>query len=545
MGVTLSLLMVLLAAGPSAPEWMRWSGVTLGLVLATMMTTGLGSARVKLAEHSHVLRRIRRERNELEQYFRALMETIPASIYFKDLESRFIQVNQSMARALRAESPAQLMGKSDADFFKDEHAAQARADEVKIIESGKAFEKFIEKETFPDGSVGWVLSSKLPFRDKEDKIIGTFGISSDVTELIETQVILERERNTLRTLLDSIPDSIYIRDSGGRYIVVNRALANLVGCVDPNDVTGKTPFDFFPQHQAKRFIEEDSQVMAIGEPFFNQARNHRDTNGELLHLLTTKVPIRDHEGNVFGIVGINRDVTEQENARLALRQTEHRMQEIVDNSPSPMYAKSVTGHYLMINHRYEELFNVKAEDVIGKTDLEVIGDDESVRSIQAHDKQVVEQGKPLQVDETLHFVDGERSYFSVKFPMRNLDGEIYAIGGISTDITERKIAERELQNLNEELIQAHENLTSAHEQLIQAEKMESVGRLAAGVAHEVKNPLAMIGMGLELLSRHLPSDDLKAMETIERMRRGIDRAKKNRPGTRGLLIEPKTGIPTS
>ena len=526
MGAGLSLLMVLLAAGQAVPDWVRWIGVACGLALAVMMAAGWGTARLRLAERGHELGQVRQERNELEQYFRALMESIPASIYFKDLESRFVQVNHSMARAVRAESPGYLIGKTDADFFKDEHAKQARADEMKIIESGKAIEKFIEKETFPDGSVGWVISSKLPFRDKEDRIIGTFGISSDVTELIETQMTLERERNTLRTLLDSIPDSIYIRDSDGRYIVVNRALANLVGCDDPAMVTGKTPFDFFPEDRAKRFLVEDQQVMDQGQPLINCARSHRNANGEFLHLLTTKVPIRDHEGTVFGIVGINRDVTEQENARQALRQTEHRMQEIVDNSPSPMYAKSVTGHYLMINRRYEEIFNVKAEDVIGKTDLEVIGDDELVRRLQKNDQRVIEFGKPIQIDETLRFPDGERAYVSVKFPMRDLDGEIYAVGGISTDITERKAAESELQSLNQELMQAHENLTSAHEQLIQAEKMESVGRLAAGVAHEVKNPLAMIGMGLELLTRHLPPDDLKAMETIGRMKRGIERAKK-------------------
>ena len=117
------------------------------------------------------------------------------------------------------------------------------------------------------------------------------------------------------------------------------------------------------------------------------------------------------------------------------------MQEIVDNSPSPMYAKSVTGHYLMINRRYEELFHVKSEDVVGKTDLEVIGDNELVRRIQKNDRLVLKRGHPIQIDETLMFPDGERAYVSVKFPMRDLDGEIYAVGGISTDITERKKAE--------------------------------------------------------------------------------------------------------
>ena len=505
---------------------LRWTCLSAGLVLLALLFIGAGQSRKRLYESRKQLHALLRERDEIEQYFHALMETVPANIYFKDLESRFLQVNQPMAEALGAGSPELMVGKNDTDFFRDEHANQARADELRIIASGRGIEKFVEKETFPNGKVGWVLSSKLPLRDKQNHIVGTFGISSDVTELIETQHTLERERNTLRALLDSIPDSIYIRNQDGTYIVVNRALASLVGCDDPEQVTGKTPYDFYPEERARSFITEDLKVMQGGEVVINQNSRVQDNTGDLRYFLTTKVPVRDREGQVFGIVGINRDVTEQEVSRQALRQTERRMQEIVDNSPLPMYVKSLDGHYLMVNRRFEELFGMKPGEVVGKTDMEVHGDLEVVRRLQKNDRLVVERGEPQQADEILKFPEGDRTFVSVKFPMRDLDGQIHAVGGMSTDITDRKKAERELQTLNQELMQTHENLTKAHEQLIQAEKMESVGRLAAGVAHEVKNPLAMIGMGLELLARHLPPEDAKATETIARMKRGIDRAKK-------------------
>ncbi len=519
-------VLVALATLPPANTPLRLICVSTGLVLVAMLLAGAGHSRTRLLDSQQRLRKLLRQRDELEEYFRALMASVPSNIYFKDLESRFVQVNQSMAEALNAGTPEQMIGKCDADFFRDEHASQALADEQRILATGRGIEKFVEKETFPDGSVGWVISSKLPLRNKQDEIIGTFGISSDVTELIETQFTLERERNTLRALLDSIPDSIYIRNFDGRYIVVNRALAALVGSDDPEQVTGKTPYDFFPEERARAFIEEDHKVMMGGKAVINANSRVEDSSGGLRHFLTTKVPVHDREGKVFGIVGINRDVTEQERARQELRQTERRMDEIVENSPSPMYVKSLDGHYLMVNRRFEELFGLKAGDVVGKTDIEVHGDSDVVRRLQKNDRLVVERGQPLQVDEILKFPSGDRTFVSVKFPMRDLDGGIHAVGGISTDITDRKKAERELQDLNQELMQTHENLTKAHEQLIQAEKMESVGRLAAGVAHEVKNPLAMIGMGLELLARHLPPDDAKAAETIDRMKRGIERAKK-------------------
>lgn len=525
MAAAVALLVAVLAVARDAPEWLRWVCLGLALMILMLMVSMTGSSRIELYESQVKLRQARRERDEIERYFRALMDSLPAWIYFKDRESRFIQVNKALAEY--SGIPAvDMIGKTDADFLDEESARKNRADEVKILASGEGRERFIEKESQPDGGDSWVLTSKLPLRDKQGRIIGTFGVSSNITEMVESRQALEKERNTLRTLLDSIPDSIYIRDCDGKYIVVNRALAELVGSHDPAEVTGKSPYDYFPEEAARRFISEDGAVMEAGQTVINPSTVLRNSDGDLRHLLTTKVPMRDSEGKVFGILGINRDITDQERAREAVKQTEHRMQEIVDNSPQAMYAKSVSGHYLMVNRRYEELFGMKAADIVGKTDMDVIDDEQIVARLQKNDRLVLGRGEPVQFDETLKFPDGERSYFSVKFPMRDLDGEIYAVGGISTDITERKKAEQALQELNQELMRTHENLTNAHEQLIQAEKMESVGRLAAGVAHEVKNPLAMIGMGLELLARRIPEDDEKGRETITRMKRGIDRAKK-------------------
>lgn len=524
-GATLALLVAALAVGQDLPVWLRWACLGLALAMIMLMVGGAGSARVDLYESQSQLRKVRRERDEIERYFSALMDTLPAWIYFKDRESRFLHVNKALSD-FSGIAAADMIGKSDGEFLDEESAEKNREDEIRILASGVGREGFIEKEKLPDGGDAWVLTSKLPLRDKQGRIIGTFGVSSDVTAMTRARQSLEKERNNLRTLLDSIPDSIYIRDRSGHYMVVNRALAELVGETDSDAVTGNTPYDYFPKAEAEKFLSEDEAVMEAGKTVINPNSSVRGTDGETRHFLTTKVPMRDGAGKVYGILGINRDVTDQERAREAVKRSEHRIQEIVDNSPQPMYAKSVSGHYLMVNRRYEELFHLKAEDVVGKTDAEVIHDEHVVRRLKKNDALVVERGEPIQFDETLHFPDGDRSYVSVKFPMRDLDGEIYAVGGISTDITERKKAEQAMQDLNLELMQTHENLTKTHEQLIQAEKMESVGRLAAGVAHEVKNPLAMIGMGLELLARRLPEDDEKGKETIARMKRGIDRAKK-------------------
>ncbi|MGB6222375.1 PAS domain-containing protein [Haloferula sp.] len=494
---------------------------------------------------SSELRQIKDRHRLLDHYFETLMEHIPSNIYFKDLESRFLMVNQSTAESFGFAHPADLEGKTDHDFFDKVHADSALADEKKIIETGKGISGFVEHETFADGKEGWVLTTKMPFRDRHGTIIGTFGMSSNVTELVETQNTLERERNVLRSLIDSFPDRIFVRDPGRHYLVVNKAMADWVGAKSPEAMLGKTPADFFPKSVVEQGAAEELEILASGTPILNREWRFKTHDGEIRDMVTTKVPLLDPDGRSWGIVGMDRDVTETRRARQILLETEQRLQEMMDNSPAVVYLKDLEGRYLMVNRGYEELFGIDRDDVLGRTDHEFIGDREFADKFRENDLKVMEAGEALQMDEEL-YVEGEpRWYVTARFPLRDIDGKIHAVGGISTDITDRKRAEEETRQLNDELVSANVELQQAQEQLIQAEKMESVGRLASGVAHEVKNPLAMIGMGLELLARKIPEDDEKGRETIERMKRGIDRAKKIVKGlvdfssARQLSLEPK------
>jgi PAS domain S-box-containing protein len=118
------------------------------------------------------------ERNLL----RTLMDNLPDHIYFKDRQSRFTRINRAQAKVFGLGDPAQAKGKTDFDFFSDEHAQQAYADEQEIIRTGQPLLAKEEKETWPDGRVTWVATTKMPLRDAKGNIIGTFGISHDTTE---------------------------------------------------------------------------------------------------------------------------------------------------------------------------------------------------------------------------------------------------------------------------------------------------------------------------------------------------------------------------
>lgn len=133
---------------------------------------------------------------------RLLMDTSPDRLYFKDLESRFIRNNVAHARSLGGATPEQCVGKTDFDFFAREHAELAFADEQGIIRSGQPVIAKIERTTLLDGTKGWASTTKLPWRDASGRIIGTFGVTRDITAAKDIEEQLVAERNLLRATIE-------------------------------------------------------------------------------------------------------------------------------------------------------------------------------------------------------------------------------------------------------------------------------------------------------------------------------------------------------
>jgi PAS domain S-box-containing protein len=199
---------------------------------------------------------------------------------------------------------------------------------------------------------------------------------------------------------------------------------------------------------------------------------------------------------------------ERRRAEDALRESQHLLQAIVDNSPTLIYVKDLEGRYLMVNRRYEELFHVIARSLIGKTDYDVFSA-ERADAFRAFDQQVAAAGRPLEREEIAPQDDGLHTYIAIKCPLLDESGRTYAVCGISTDISERKRAEAEREVL------------LAREQAARVE-LERIGRLKdeflAMLSHELRTPLtAILGWSQLLLTRHPLTEMVRrGLETIER-----------------------------
>ena len=125
---------------------------------------------------------------------RAMRDNIPDSIYFKDRESRFLAMSRSLAIRLGLNSPEEAAGKTDRDFFNEDHAKEALRDEQHILSTGQPIVGKMEQEVWLDGRERWVLTTKVPLKNRQGEITGTFGISKDITELKAAEAELGRAR---------------------------------------------------------------------------------------------------------------------------------------------------------------------------------------------------------------------------------------------------------------------------------------------------------------------------------------------------------------
>lgn len=348
----------------------------------------------------------------------------------------------------------------------------------------------------------------------------------------------------LRTLFQALPDAIYVKDADCRFVLANLGAARLMGAARPEELYGKTDLDFCPATAARERMAWERAVVDTGRPRINREEIFMDGRGEARWVLTSSIPLRTGPGQVSGLIGVGRDITERKREEERHRLSQARLQAILDNTTAVIYLKDPQGRYLLINRQFEELFHVTREQVVHKTDFDLFPGP-MADAFRLNDRRVLESQRPLEFEEIAPR-DGElRTYISIKFPLQESGGAPCAVCGISTDITERKRAESRLVEANAELTKANAQLARSEEalrtaladlrashgelkatqlQLIQAERMESVGALAAGVAHEVKNPLQTILMGLAYLSKTVPAGNENIDLALTDMRDAVKRA---------------------
>ncbi|MEJ6580405.1 MAG: PAS domain-containing protein [Akkermansiaceae bacterium] len=266
-----------------------------------------------------------------------LLDNVPVNVYFKDTESRFVRANVATAERMGAGTVEDLMGKTDHDFFESEHADAARAIEVELMQTGESQEDIMEHEVWGGGRESWVLVTKKVWYGMNGDVRGTFGVTHDVTELMETQSELERiadelllvnqeiseERHLLRLVIDSIPMFVYFKDRESKFVLVNQGMAELIGERSPEDVVGKHDRDYFATGLVEGASKDEVEIMETGKPIIKKLEQIAWKDHHITWSMSSKFPWTDHAGKIIGTFGVSGDVTD-------LVETRNKLSEITD-----------------------------------------------------------------------------------------------------------------------------------------------------------------------------------------------------------------------
>lgn len=242
--------------------------------------------------------------------FNNFLEAVPEAVYFKDKQSRLLRYSRSLAK-IHNKKEEELLGKTDFDLFgHSEHAQKAFDDEMDIIKSGIPIFDMVEREDHEDGHVTWVTTNKMPLRDINGNIIGTFGISKDFSKMMELENSLALEQSLFNNFLDTSADFIYFKDLEGRFLKANKHKYEKHGFTNEKQIIGKTDKDLFGEEYSDLTCKEEMEVIKSGSPIINRVELLKDADGIQKWFSISKLPLRDEHGEIIGIWGITRDVTD-------------------------------------------------------------------------------------------------------------------------------------------------------------------------------------------------------------------------------------------
>jgi len=439
---------------------------------------------------------------ELSQMLQLVLDNMPAFVFWKDRNSVYLGCNRLFAANAGLSSAENIVGLTDLDLpWKHDEAESYQTDDRAVMGTGVPKLNYEETQHTADGRVAWVRTSKIPLKDFAGNVIGVLGTFEDITERKRAEEALAKSEARFRRLAENAPDAIYrMALPDGAYEYMSPAATELFGYAPEEFYASSLLVRKIIHPEWHGYFEEEWRKLLLGEmpPRYEYQIIHK--SGEVRWMNQRNILVRNDEGRIVAIEGIVTDITERKKAEEQIRHLKNYLSNIIDSMPSILVGMDRDEIVTQWNRQAEEISGIPATEAVGRPITDLLPDFspwiEAMRS-------EIDRQCPTSMEKLLIEKEGARRFYDLMlYPIiaNGAEGVVVRI----EDATER---------------------ARIQELMIQTEKMMSVGGLAAGMAHEINNPLGIITQAAQNIERRVSPElpaNRKAAEELGISLEGIN-----------------------